>query len=156
MIQRKQSLFLLLAVVCYALCLFLPVAGVAPAGMGTETLVYNLGVVSGDGHIAFSATCLPLFVLVAVSAVISLATVFLYRNRKMQLNLCAIAALFSGLWCADCALLVSGVVTLPEVQGTMSPKFAACLPLVALILVLMARKGVNDDEKLVKAADRIR
>lgn len=34
--------------------------------------------------------------------------------------------------------------------------FAACLPAVAAILVFMARAGVIHDEKLVRAADRIR
>lgn len=156
MIQRKQSLFLLLAVIAYAVCLFLPVAGVTPTGMGGESLVYNLGVVSGDRGISVSTTCLPLFILLSVSTVISVVTIFLYGNRKMQLNLCAIAALFTGLWCIDYALLAFSVIPLPEVEGAVAPKFAACLPVVALILQLMARKGVSDDEKLIKAADRIR
>jgi hypothetical protein len=30
------------------------------------------------------------------------------------------------------------------------------LPMVAVILIFLARKGILDDEKLVRAADRIR
>lgn len=155
MIQRKQSLFLILAVIAYAVCLFLPIASVSASGMGADSMVYNLGVVNGDSGISVSSTCLPLFLLLAVSAVISLATVFLYKNRKLQMNLCSIASLFTGLWYVDYLLMVFSIIPIPEVEAT-NFQFASCLPLVALILVLMARKGVSDDEKLVRAADRIR
>ena len=57
MIQRKQSLFLLLAVVAYALCLFLPIAGVTPAGMGAESLVYNLGMVDTRDFSSWKYAC---------------------------------------------------------------------------------------------------
>ena len=156
MIQRKQSLFLILAIIAYAVCLFLPIASVSASGMGTDSMVYNLGVVNGDSGISVSSTCLPLFLLLAVSAVISLATVFFYKNRKLQMNLCSIASLFTGLWYVDYLLMVFSIIPIPEVEGATNFQFASCLPLVALLLVLMARKGVSDDEKLVRAADRIR
>ena len=46
MIQRKQTLFLLLAVIVCALGLFFPIGSIAPEGMGTDSMVYNLGAVS--------------------------------------------------------------------------------------------------------------
>ncbi len=156
MIQRKQSLFLLLAVIAYALCLFLPIAGVETQAMGSDCLVYNLGVVNGDSGISLCGTCVPLFVLLAVSAVMTVANIFLYKNRKLQMSLCSITALFNVLWCIDYALILFGIIAIPEAVGTYHLKFAACLPVVSLILVLMAKKGVSDDENLVKAADRIR
>ena len=156
MIQRKQSLFLLAAVIAYLLCLFLPVAVVLPKGMGEDVLIHNLGTVSGTDGLQFAATCLPLFLFVAVSAVLACATIFLYKNRKQQMTLCSIIILFSVIWYVDYALMALGIVGLPNVEGAYQVKWAACLPLVAIILVAMARKGVSDDEKLVRAADRIR
>ena len=156
MIQRKQTLFLLVAFICYAVCLFLPIATIASKGMGADSMLYNLGVVDGDHGITFSSTCLPLFIILAISAVLSLVTIFLYKNRKQQMNLCNITMLFNVLWYIDYALMLFGIVPVPEVEGNVSLKFAACLPLVSLILVAMAKKGINDDEKLVRAADRIR
>ena len=156
MIQRKQSLFLLVAVIAYALCLFLPVASVEAQTMGGDSLVYNLGVVNGDSGMSLCGTCVPLFVLLAISAVLSLANIFLYKNRKLQMSLCSITALFNVLWIIDYALILFGIIAIPEAMGTYHLKFAACLPVVSLILVLMAKKGVSDDEKLIKAADRIR
>lgn len=157
MIQRKQSIFLLLAVVAYLLCLFLPVGVVSPKGMGSDIVVYNLGIVNGEnGSINIIGTCVPLFILAAVSALLSLVTIFMYRNRQLQMTLCAVTILFSCLWCIDYALLYLSMVQIPEVEGTFGISFGVCLPIVGLILVAMARKGVQDDEKLVKAADRIR
>ena len=149
MIQRKQTLFLLVAVIACLLCFFMPIGIVLPKGMGGEVSLYN-------GTIAVSGTCLPLFVLLAVSTALSLVTIFLYRNRKLQLTLCATNLLFSVLWYIDYVLLLFGVVTVPEVEGTVEVKFAASLPLVAIVMIALARKGVSDDEKLVRAADRIR
>lgn len=155
MIQRKQTLFLLLAVVACAFCLFLPLGSIEPKGMGVATKVYNLGVV-GEGGISVSYTCIPLFLLQCVTAILSLVTIFLFKNRKLQMSLCSVALLFNALWYVDYILLFLGIIPIPEVEGKMGLGFAACLPLVSFILILMAKKGVEADEKLVKAADRIR
>lgn len=155
MIQRKQTLFLLFAVIACAFCMFLPIGGIEPKGMGTETLIYNLGVV-GDKGISISSTCLPLFLLQSVTAVLSLVTIFLFKNLKLQVSLCSVALLFNVLWYVDYALMFFGIIPIPEVEGNVKLHFAACLPVVSLILIFMAKKGVQDDIKLLKAADRIR
>ena len=156
MIQRKQTLFLLVAVIASLLCFFMPIGVILPKGMGGVVSLYNLGFVDDNGTITVSGTCLPLFILLAVSTALSLVTIFLYKNRKLQLSLCATNLLFSVLLYIDYALLFFGMVTVPEVEGNVEVKFAACLPLIAIIMVVLARKGVADDEKLVRAADRIR
>lgn len=156
MIQRKQTLFLLLAVVAYVICLFLPIASIEPQGMGNAISVFCLGTVSGEQGVHVDSTCLPLFVLCAVSAVIAMVTIFMYNNRKLQMNLCGICLMFSVLWYVDYALMAFGIIGLENTTGKVQVNFGACLPLVAIILVALARKGVSDDEKLVRAADRIR
>lgn len=90
MIQRKQTLFLLFAVIAIAICLFLPVASIAAKTMGGDTMVYNLGVV-GEAGMQISTTCVPLFLLLAVSAIIALVNIFLYKNLKLQKSLCSLA-----------------------------------------------------------------
>ena len=154
MIQRKQSLFLLGAVIAIVACLFFPLIAVEPAAMGSETLVFNLGVRDTNGIISFLSW--PLFASLSIAAVISLATIFLYRNRKLQMRLCLWAMGFELIWHVYLALFFLGTINLPTDGGHMRLCFAACLPLVSIILLLMARKGISDDEKLVKAADRIR
>lgn len=154
MIQRKQSLFLLGSVIAIAVCLFLPVIAVEPAAMGAETLVFNLGIRDDNGIISFLSW--PLCASLTIAAVISLATIFLYRNRKLQMRLCLWAMGFELIWHIYLALLFTGSIPVPGESGQARLCFAACLPLVSFILTFMARKGIGDDEKLVKAADRIR
>lgn len=156
MIQRKQTLFLLFAVIVLAVCLFFPVAGISPKGMGGEGLLYNLGVVTGDSGISVNSTCVPLFLLLSVSAVLSLVNIFMYKNRKLQMSLCSVSMLFALLWYVDYALLFFGIIPQESMEGALQVKFASCLPFVSIILCAMAKRGISDDEKLVKAADRIR
>ena len=155
MIQRKQSLFLLLAVVVYAVCLFLPIASVVSGELGEDSSIHNLGMVTGRG-IEVVPICLPFFLLLAISAILSLVNIFMYKNRKLQMSVCSLAIVTTVLWYGYYLLVLMGVVSLPNVNGDIHLSFAACLPLVAAILVAMAKKGVLDDENLVRAADRIR
>ena len=144
MIQRKQTIFLLLAVVAFVVCLALPVAVVVPEMLGQTMAVYNLGVVDANGSFNFSSV--PLFVLLAV---------FLYHNRSLQARLCTTVLVFLSAWYAYYALCAFGVL-LDLGTGSFHMSFAGMLPAVAMILLVLARKGVLDDEKLVRAADRLR
>ena len=63
MIQRKQTLFLLVAVIASLLCFFMPIGVILPKGMGGVVSLYNLGFVDDNGTITVSGTCLPLFIL---------------------------------------------------------------------------------------------
>ena len=156
MIQRKQTLFLLFAVIAIAICLFLPIASIAAKTMGGDTMVYNLGVVGEAGMQISTTSCGPLFLLLAVSAIIALVNIFLYKNLKLQKSLCSLAMLFAGLWYVDYIVMFMGLIPVPEAEGTMKFQFAACIPLVAIIFEWMRLIGVNDDIKLLRAADRIR
>ena len=54
MIQRKQTLFLLVAVIASLLCFFMPIGVILPKGMGGVVSLYNLGFVDDNGTITVS------------------------------------------------------------------------------------------------------
>jgi uncharacterized membrane protein YjjP (DUF1212 family) len=112
MIQRKQTLFLLLAAILCLVCLLVRLQWI---------------------------DC-----LLACVAVLAVYTVFQYRKRIRQARLCLVG-LFG---------LLAWYVLLAVIQGYAD--VIDSLPMVAAILTFMARKGILDDEKLVRAADRIR
>lgn len=116
MIQRKQTIFLLLAAI-----------------LG---LVHMLA--------------WPLLIIQLVASAISLFAIFLYKRRKRQAAWCLGALLVNLAWYVGLAVMIQQG-QLPEALP-----YVACLPLIAAILCFMARKGVLDDEKLVRAADRLR
>ncbi len=153
MIQRKQTLFLFLAIVAIAVCLFLPVATIVPPGMGVESHLFNLGIRDADGSLSFGAW--PLCLLLTLSAIMDIASIFLYHLRKLQAKLCIWSIILCVLWYGYYVLIFTHVM-LSDVQGSYHVHFAVCLPLVAAILTMMARRGVLADESLIRAADRIR
>ena len=112
MIQRKQTVFLLLACILALVCFFMRLQW--------------------------------LDALQVVSAALSAYTIFLYRRRVVQARFCLAGLFVIFAW-------YIGIAVLEGVAG-----FVESLPMVNAILIFLARKGILDDEKLVRAADRIR
>jgi len=123
MIQRKQSVFLLLAVI--------------------------LGVL-----IIVNYPMWPLFLLALVASSLSFFTLFKYKRRPLQARLSILAAILFVLW-YPAVMLVNKFMMSTGLQYDIVNVWGA-LPAVSAILCLMARKGIMDDERLVRAADRIR
>ena len=150
MIQRKQTLYLLLSFIFVCVCMFMPLGSFLPEGMGTGHVMYA-------SHIAhdrnIDITVLPLFVLLLASGVMSAVSVFMYNNRKRQSAVCVWNMIALIVWYACFAFFV---IDGKEPGLSFSPAFSSVLPFVALIAVFMARRGILYDEKLVRAADRIR
>ena len=77
-------------------------------------------------------------------ALLTLLVVFMYKNRTFQANLC-------------CVLMGIGIVYYVAL-AVMQPllEWFAAMPMVAVLFLFLARKGILKDEKLVKSLDRIR
>ena len=123
MIQRKQSIFLLLAAI--------------------------LGVL-----VIVNYPMWPLFLLILVASSLSVFTIFKYKRRPVQARLSILTAVLFLLW-YPAVVLVNKFMMPSGLQFDMVNVWGA-LPLVSVILCLLARKGIMDDERLVRAADRIR
>ena len=150
MIQRKQTLFLLLALLCTVACLCLPIGYFTPKGMGADISMYNLWVVEPNGGHNYSVW--GLFAILLITIPINVVAIMSYKNRKSQARFCLFNALLCLGWCVVYGVFSQVLTT----YGKFHPQFVAVLPLVSLILYLMARKAILADEALVRAADRIR
>ena len=82
--------------------------------------------------------------MLGLSGALSLYTVFLYAKRSLQARLCL----------ANIVLLLVWYVALAALEGQLG--LVEVLPMAAAIFVFLARKGVLADEKMVRAADRLR
>lgn len=150
MIQRKQTVFLFLALLATIACLCLPVGSFEPQGMGTENQLMNLWINETNGGRNFSVWAL--FAILLVTCPISTFAIFDYHNRKRQARFCMFSMLMIIGW-----YIVYGVFSQVLMPGfTFHVEFAACLPLIAFILLWLARHSILADEALVRAADRIR
>ena len=149
MIQRKQPVFMLLALAALIVCLCLPIGSVEPKGMGADVLWYNFGVYFGS---TFTARPL-LFVDLVVVGALTFVNIFLYKRRRMQMGICVGGIILCLAWYG---YYIFSALSDFASQGTFHAKFAVCLPFIAIIFLLMARRGVKSDEDLIKSMDRIR
>ena len=83
-------------------------------------------------------------VLQLLTAAVCLGTIFLYAKRVLQTKICLVALLLVFAWYIGLAVIQGYVNTVD------------CLPMIEAILIFLARRGIIHDEKLVRAADRIR
>lgn len=150
MIQRKQSVFLLLSAIATILCLCLPIASIQPKVVAVDSQMYNLWIANGNG--TFDFTSAPLFCVLLIETVIAIANIFMYKKRKLQVKLCNCCNFLIIVWYAAYITITMSV----KGDFGLHIDFAVILPLVAMILVFMARKGVMADEDLIRAAERIR
>lgn len=151
MIQRIQTVYMLLSVVAIVLCLCFPVAYLTADNMGVEGItLFNLCAVTPEGY---NFSTIGLFMELSLVETITIFNIFCYKNRRWQMIQCLTAIILLFLWIAH--YVVIATVWCPE-GYTFTVSWAACLPCVALILLWLARRGVIADEKLVRAVDRIR
>ena len=150
MVQRKQTVFMLVAVVLSVLCLCLPVGTFYAEGMrvGTE---YNLWIYTIQGTKDFSVC--PLFIILLLSSVLGIYSIFTFHNRIFQARLCVFNMLLLIGW-----YIVFGVFSQVFGGSTVSfeLEFASVAPMFAIVMYFMSYKAIWSDEKLVRAADRIR
>lgn len=155
MLQRKQTLYLFFSIICFILCAILPLGAIVPPGMGIPSTVNSIGIVDGStGALSYPYYALPVFFL-SLNALQSFAIIFMYKNRKMQAMNCYLQIL-----AVITESIVSGaLIYYTCINGTDNSfriGFGLCLPIIAMIFILLAHKGIMDDERLIRSVDRIR
>lgn len=141
MIQRIQSVWLLLA----AICAFVTYPLVLYVGKHADTTERKF--LLGDHFI------LMLFIIAL--GVLSLITIFLFKNRKLQFRLTILNIVLTIAYIFVQYLMIEQFKKDTLVQ-TGSYQVAALLPLLMVIFLIMAARGIYKDEKLVKSLDRLR
>ena len=154
MIQRIQTLYLLLVVVLTGLALWLPLVDFT-VGADTCTLT-AFGLKDAAG-----ITLLPtvyLGVVLAAACLVPLVTIFLFRRRLLQIRLCVVemVLLLGSLVMEGVYYFLSWRVFSDLTFHTQGFKPAIVLPLVCLLFAYLAARAIFRDELLVRAADRIR
>ena len=152
MIQRKQTVFLLLAAIFGILAMCMQLATVSFEGT-TVYRVFSLWAIEQGGASHFVLTPCPLFVLLLLTSALSVCIIFLYKRRPLQAKLCMANIFVVVLWYI--AMVVVSKQLAPDAMN-FHLQIASAFPAVMAILLFMARKGILADEKLVRAADRIR
>lgn len=128
-IQRVQTLYLLLAAVCSVVFIFIPFA------------------YSGDMSLTPSGFT-AMWVLLAASAAVSLIDIFLFKTPGLQKALIVVACLL---------LVAAAVMVFVEVSSQSLTLGGGGLLIVASLIGLVAAyRGICADQKLLRSLDRIR
>ncbi|MGZ3752080.1 MAG: DUF4293 domain-containing protein [Mucilaginibacter sp.] len=155
MLQRIQSIYLLFAsLVLFGLFLFPLVHNVYVSG-GPSTIKITGIYQDAGGAQAHTQSFIALIAATAIVAVLPLILIFLYKNRKQQILLCYvyIFVIFGySYWLAQTVKSATDGANLT----TNNFGIGALLSSISIVLVLMAAKAIQRDEKLVKSADRLR
>ena len=131
MIQRIQSIYLLVAAVSMTLISF-------------KVPVYNL-----NETLFMAQDDTKMFILTIVGAIFSLLGLFMFKNRKFQMKLIRLTVLI---------LMIIGVrlfMLFNKFEVVLNNSLLFLL-VFALIALIMAFRGVKKDDDLVRSLDRIR
>ena len=158
MIQRIQTVYLSLAFIAIALLFAFPLAQFfAEDGAYIFSVTGLKNMVPGEPAAFNNLIFLPLILVSAGIGLLSLFTIFQYKNRALQVKLTNITVLASiaiimGIFFAYVPVIKKKINIVPDY----SHAYGIYFPLVALVFTVMANRAIKRDEKLVKSADRLR
>jgi amino acid transporter len=139
MLQRIQSLYLLVATILQLLLFVLPFSTAKNATEGPFS----------DGDLDLYDNVIMLSVLI-VAALFSFICIFLFKNRKLQMNvslgIIVLSILLTGL--AAYFTFGSGI--------TASIGIGLFIPIIAILFSFLAYRGIKSDDDLVKSSNRLR
>jgi hypothetical protein len=155
MIQRIQTLYLIM--VLFLSLTFFPGAVLHfSERSGTSVSLLLNGLLADQSGQSFGQVqnIWPLTAILILLAILSAVTIFLYKNRKIQIILAktlvaAAALLIIALsWYCYNAAGTYNLVLIPGIK--------MALPLFILLFTVLALRGILSDERLVKSYDRLR
>lgn len=142
MIQRKQSLWLLIAALLNAGVFYFGVYRYRIMENGVDTLKE----VRVNDHF-------PSLLIALVMAILPLITIFMFGNRKRQIAMSFVSILAV---CSFIAIALQRTRNLNALPSSESYWVGAVLPVAAVVFLFMAIMGIRKDEKLVRSVDRLR
>ena len=152
MIQRIQTIYLLLSLILIVLMFFFPFT----IFMDPDAVkyVFDFSGIYESGTERIVTGVLPFQILVVVVAVINFVTIFLFKNRRLQMR----AAVFNMLLMAGILVLAGWYIyfAMRELEAQVYYQVTLLFPLLAMILTWLAFRNILKDELLVRSADRIR
>ena len=149
MIQRIQSLYLLLSAAVMSLLFFFQIADL-PGNFD----FYLWKITDGTTNIY----TLPLPILAVMSILVSIITIFLFKKRGYQVKLCMLNFLLILIFMILVFWLYPGFILTKQFGEDFQPdyNFSIYVPIVSFIFILLAHKAIRKDDNLVKSADRLR
>lgn len=178
MIQRKQTLFLIIAICAMVLCFTFPVARYSAMSSLQVPVTSELNLIAKD--VAFNPEQMltlepielgqkgffnawPLLLVASLVIAVSLVSIFLFKKRNVQMKVVSFGFLLSVLyivlvfaWAVDACMgkLPFDNMGCPDVNSHFG--MGAFAPILAAVMLFLAQRAIKKDEEMVRAADRLR
>lgn len=149
MIQRKQSIYLLLSIAAFVASYFFPFGQFAQHELYAYHAKDLFGTpVEGINHFWFHAPY-------AVAALVSAVVIFLYGNRPKQMAVLRLTFILFAASFALMAFYIRGAASVLNDTDFM-PGVSFILVFFSFLLNMLALRSIKKDEMLVRSVDRIR
>ena len=147
MIQRIQSIYLMISVILIGLLFALPFAEIAKEG---AVFLFNFQGVLLDGIVKQSG--ITISILIVILMALHIYALISYKKRLLQISVIKYSiVVLLGL------LGTFAFYTAYSYNGAqISYKISMVFPLIAIVLDYLAIRGIRSDEALIRSIDRIR
>ena len=155
MIQRIQTVYLLIVAALFIALMFLPLAVVISGGATFSFELIGLISPTQPTEIAFSTW--PLMGLAFIITLISAVSIFLYKKRILQMRVCVYNTLIIIGFCVLFGFYLWQMGKSSVMQDmTFTIRIWASFPIISIILNYLAIRNIGADEALVRSLERLR
>ncbi|MFT3885958.1 MAG: DUF4293 domain-containing protein [Flavobacteriales bacterium] len=157
MLQRKQTVFLLLAVLCGALTFAFPVASYTRGEQVFEFRTTGLTLADGTA-VPDASPKVPFAIVIGLCMVVLAVAIFFFKKRPRQMRLVRSAYLVVLAVVAFVFITDHSIATYLGQGGTVATHYGASafLPIAMLVFAFLAERSIRKDEELIKSMDRLR
>jgi hypothetical protein len=156
MLQRIQSIYLLAAGLVLAALFVFPLVHDVSIHGNLLTLKVTGVYQDINGVLTHTVPFMALTIATAFVALSPLPVIFMYKDRRKQINLCyglMFLIIAYSYWVSQTVkdAIADAYLKIPDNYGV-----GIILLSLSLLLIVLAQKSIQRDEKLVKSADRLR
>lgn len=152
MIQRIQTIFLLLTAIFMSGAAFCPLFEIVDGGKLSLTFhSFGIGTMFNAEYPTWG-----ILTFAVLGIILSIVNIFLYKKRQLQIKLALLTALLIVVYYVTTMIYLNTYLAKIDSAYTLNIQFGIILPVIALIFDFLAISKIKKDEKLVRSLDRIR
>lgn len=151
MLQRIQTLYLFIAAAIVATLVKIPILHLKTSSSAFIVKYNGLIDFATKDYVSGNLTGLALLVLIVL---LPLIAIFLYKNRKLQIKFCNYSMLLNVLFLFDMGYYSYQLQE--ELGAKIGFEIGVIFPVLAIVILLLAKRNIRKDEELIRSVDRIR
>lgn len=143
-LQRIQTVYLLVAVILMAIFTFMPVLSVT-----NENNVFVVGALTNG---IVNSPSIVLLVLDVLIVLFTIVTMFSFKNLKKQISMAGVLLLLV----VTLLVTIAVMLVMQKGNGVAVLQWPVVFPIITMVMVMLARGGMKHDKKLLSDSERIR